>query len=405
MGLRYAQHSSLAESLDFSQGRTMQLTNQEAERLIREGVDALRQGRPAEARARFESVTRTGRANSQIWLLLATACRAENDHAGEEAAVDGLLALEPRAVRGHIMKGDCRARAGDERAALGFYGSARLIASGQQLPNDLLAELRRVDAAAAQMEARLDLRREEALATRGLPPENRSPRFQQSLDILAGRKRIFVQEPTAYYFPGLPQIQFYDPADFGWAPAVEAATAEVREELKGILSKGTEGFRPYIQSEVDRPRADDNPLLDSIDWSALFLCENGKLNKDVVARCPRTWEAVQAAPLPRIANSPTAMFSLLRPGARIVPHTGMLNTRLTCHLPLIVPPKCGFRVGNEVREWQEGKLLIFDDTIEHEAWNESDQDRVVLIFDIWRPELSERERQEVAAVLSGPALD
>jgi hypothetical protein len=405
MGLRYAQHSSLAESVDFSQGSAMQLTNQEAERLIREGVDALRQGRPAEARRRFESVTRTGRANSQIWLLLATACRAENDPAGEEAAVDGLLALEPRAVRGHIMKGDCRAREGDERAALGFYGSARLIASGQQLPNDLLAELRRVDAAAAQMEARLDLRREEALAARGLPPENRSPRFQQSLDILAGRKRIFVQEPTAYYFPGLPQIQFFDPADFGWAPAVEAATAAVREELKCILSKGTEGFRPYIQSEVNRPRADDNPLLDSIDWSALFLCENGKLNEDVVARCRRTWEAVQAAPLPRIANSPTVMFSLLRPGARIVPHTGMLNTRLTCHLPLIVPPKCGFRVGNEVREWQEGKLLIFDDTIEHEAWNESDQDRVVLIFDIWRPELSERERQEVAAVLSGPALD
>ena len=69
----------------------------------------------------------------------------------------------------------------------------------------------------------------------------------------------------------------------------------------------------------------------------------------------------------------------------------MLNTRLICHLPLIVPPGCGFRVGNETREWEEGKLLIFDDTIEHEAWNESDQDRVVLIFDIWRPELSEAD--------------
>ena len=81
-------------------------------------------------------------------------------------------------------------------------------------------------------------------------------------------------------------------------------------------------------------------------------------------------------------------------------HTGMFNTRLICHLPLIVPPGCGFRVGNQVREWEVGKLLIFDDTIEHEAWNDSDEDRVVLIFDIWRPELSPAERDEVEALFS-----
>jgi aspartyl/asparaginyl beta-hydroxylase (cupin superfamily) len=89
------------------------------------------------------------------------------------------------------------------------------------------------------------------------------------------------------------------------------------------------------------------------------------------------------------------MFSLLRAGARIPPHTGTHNARLICHLPLLVPRDCGFRVGNEVRTWEEGKLLIFDDTIEHEAWNNSDQDRVVLIFDIWRPELTEQEKREI----------
>ena len=90
------------------------------------------------------------------------------------------------------------------------------------------------------------------------------------------------------------------------------------------------------------------------------------------------------------------MFSLLRAGARIMPHTGMFNTRLICHLPILVPPDCGFRVGNDTRRWEEGKLLIFDDSIEHEAWNNSGEDRVVLIFDIWRPELTEQERHEVA---------
>ncbi len=142
-----------------------------------------------------------------------------------------------------------------------------------------------------------------------------------------------------------------------------------------------------------------------MDWSALFLCENGKLFDQALARCPQTWDAVQAAPLPRIANSPTVFFSSLRPGARIAAHTGTHNTRLTCHLPLIVPPKCGIRVGNEVRTWEEGKLLIFDDFIEHEAWNESSQDRVVLIFDIWRPELTAQERQEVGALFYASSLE
>ena len=142
-------------------------------------------------------------------------------------------------------------------------------------------------------------------------------------------------------------------------------------------------------------------MVENCDWSALFLCENGRVDEQLIARCPKTWEAVNQAPLARIPGwGPTVMFSLLKAGARIEPHTGMFNTRLVCHLPLIVPPKCIFRVGNEVREWREGKLFIFDDTIEHEAWNDSGEDRVVLIFDVWRPELSARERDELTALLS-----
>jgi aspartyl/asparaginyl beta-hydroxylase (cupin superfamily) len=112
---------------------------------------------------------------------------------------------------------------------------------------------------------------------------------------------------------------------------------------------------------------------------------------------------MKSAPLPWIDGwEPTVMFSLLRAGTRIPAHTGTHNTRLICHLPLIVPPNCGFRVGNEERQWEEGKLLVFDDTIEHEAWNESSEDRVLLIFGIWRPELSERERRGVSALFAVP---
>ena len=120
---------------------------------------------------------------------------------------------------------------------------------------------------------------------------------------------------------------------------------------------------------------------------------------DNAARCPRTLAALEAVPLARLPNrSPTVLFSQLRPGAHIPPHHGMVNTRLICHLPVIVPGRCRFRVGNDVREWQAGRAWVFDDTIEHEAWNDSDRTRVVLLFDVERPELDEQERAYVRAM-------
>jgi tetratricopeptide (TPR) repeat protein len=90
----------------------------------------------------------------------------------------------------------------------------------------------------------------------------------------------------------------------------------------------------------------------------------------------------------------------LAPGTRIPPHNVLMNTRLICHLPLIVPPDCGaLRVGNEERPWVEGEMLIFDDSMEHEAWNNSDQERVILLFEIWRPEITRQEREILTTML------
>jgi aspartyl/asparaginyl beta-hydroxylase (cupin superfamily) len=93
------------------------------------------------------------------------------------------------------------------------------------------------------------------------------------------------------------------------------------------------------------------------------------------------------------------MFSLLKPSAHIPPHTGMLNIHYICHLPLIVPPNCSFRVGQQTVEWQEGKMLAFDDSVEHEARNGSGEDRLILIFDVWNPHLSDEEKLLVAKLL------
>jgi aspartyl/asparaginyl beta-hydroxylase (cupin superfamily) len=133
-----------------------------------------------------------------------------------------------------------------------------------------------------------------------------------------------------------------------------------------------------------------------------FLWKEGAPFPDHLARCPRTVAALEAWPRWDVPNcGATAVFSILDAKTRIPPHNGVNNTRLVVHLPLIVPPGCGFRVGGERREWQPGKAFIFDDTIEHEAWNDSDLPRAVLILDIWSPLLGAAEREFVRSVTSG----
>ena len=381
----------------------MQMTRQEADSLFQSGVEALRRGRPAEARARFEQLVAAGATGEMPLLLLAIARRGDNDPAGEEEALNRLLATEPRSIRGNILKGDCRANAGDEPAAIHFYQNALRLAEGMTLPPDVVEDVQGAGRSLAELQGQAHARNEARLKERGLDPGQWSPRFRHALELAAGKRKPYLQQPTAFNYPELPQIQYYDPARFDWAAEVEAATAAIRGELEALLKQqGTNEFRAYIRPGSDELRMDQNrDLIDNKDWSALFLCENGWTVPKIVERCPVTWDSVLKTPLPRISGwGPTVMFSLLKAGARIAPHTGMFNTRLICHLPLIVPPGCRFRVGNEVREWEVGKLLIFDDTIEHEAWNDSDEDRVILIFDIWRPELSERERHELTALFS-----
>ena len=379
----------------------MTATNAELENWAREAVTALQAGRPHDARALLDRVTATGRTNVQIWMLVAHACRETGDMAAQDHAIDEILRRDANNIRALIWKGDMRIAAKDERGATSFYERATRLADSQSIPPDLATELERAKIAAQAASARFRTHLQAFLTANGLSPEVRGPRFRESLDILFGEKQIFQQQPSAYYFPQLPQRQYYERAEFDWIPALEAETDAIRTELAGLLET-REGFRPYLVNASDRPRTEFHGLADNPDWSSLYLWENGAPVTDHVARSRRAFDAISKTPLCDIApRAPTIMFSLLRAGARIPAHTGMINARLICHLPLIVPPGCGFRVGNEVREWEVGKLLIFDDTIEHEAWNDSDEDRVILIFDVWRPELSEADRVAVRTMFAG----
>lgn len=325
---------------------------------------------------------------------------ADTDDAFDVVKLSRLLESAPCSVAAHIRLADAHANSGDDALAIFQYRSALRLAECQEVPDDAAGELNRAKQALSELEIRAHVQREDRLIQRGLPPQQWSPRLSEALEIAAGRRKPYLQQPTAFTYPGLPAIQFFDPAAFDWVPAVEAAAPAIREELLGLLDTSADEFRAYVQHNTVAPQA-NQALLGSKNWSVLSLCENGWLAPRTVERCPRTWEAVLKTPVPRISGwGPTVLFSLLKAGAHIAAHNGMFNTRLICHLPLIVPEGCRFRVGNEVRAWEEGKLMIFDDTIEHEAWNDSAEDRLVLIFDVWRPELSERERYELTALFS-----
>ncbi len=380
---------------------------------MRAGAAALEAGDATSARRHFESILAAGQGDAATCIMLGLACQRLNDRPALYQAVDRALGFEPRNLHALLMKGDCLAESGNTRAAAQFYGAAVAIASQTpNLPPAFVDYVRRAAEARDRIHAHIEAHLLKELATSGYDVNASSARFVQSLDMLTGKKQLYTQQPRAYYFPELPQVQFYPRGMFPWLDAIEAATDDICVELQGVLERNR-GLVPYIQSSGDVPMGDQHSLLNSLDWSAFFLYKDGTLVEENAAQCPKTMAALANVPFPRIkGRDPMALFSVLKPGVRIAPHHGFLNTRLVCHLPLIVPPGCFLRVGNDQREWRKGEAWVFDDSIEHEAWNSSNETRVILIFDIWRPELTEEERSLVARLLeavdsygSGPRVE
>ena len=377
------------------------------------GKAALDAGDARGARAHFDAIVRGGQADAPVFVALAVASQRLEDVAAVDAAVARALALDPRNLHALLIRADRLAATGDVRSAAAFYGAAVQVGAQTKNLNPALAEAvqraaRNRDRISAELEQHVQAR----LGAAGYRAATSSRRFSQAVDLLQGRKRIYPQQPRAFYFPELPQVQFYPREQFPWLDAVEAATDDICTELDAVLRRNS-GFEPYLQSNPGQPATGDTRLLDSLDWSAFFLIKNGEVMAENAAQCPKTLAALEHAPLPSVrGRDPMVLFSVLKPGAHIPPHSGFLNSRLICHLPLIVPPGCRFRVGNDQREWRKGRGWVFDDSIEHEAWNASRETRVILLFDIWRPELTEEERGLVTALLeamdsfgSGPRVD
>lgn len=208
-----------------------------------------------------------------------------------------------------------------------------------------------------------------------------------------------LQRPSFLYLPGITARPFFERSEFPWSSALEAATTQIRAELTSILDSDR-GLAPYVQIEEGVDPQQWRQLNRSRQWSSFHLLKGGERLEDNCVRCPATMESLGMLPLPYMrGHAPEALFSILEPGTHIPPHHGVGNYKLVTHLPLIIPPGCSIRVGNETRPWSYGECLIFDDSYEHEAWNPSTAVRTVLILDVWNPLVSAAEREGIAALV------
>jgi aspartate beta-hydroxylase len=334
---------------------------------------------------------------------LSLARRDAGDEAGEREAIEAALALDPYHLPALLAKAAQYERHGKSTsAALTYRNALRAAPPEPHWPaplRPLLAHGRDVsERHASAFGAHLESAVGEA--RRALPPDV-AARWREAASLMAGRSKPFHSECNQLQVPRLPALPFYEREQFPWAARLEAQTGAIRDELQVALAAERDKFSPYIAIKPGAPVNQWDALNHNEAWSAYHLWRRGAPVAENLVRCPRTQAALLAVDMAEIAGlCPNAMFSALAPRTHIPPHTGETNARLVAHLPLLVPDGCTLRVGFDQRTWRVGELIVFDDSIEHEARNESDELRVVLIFDVWNPLLAPTERAMVQAMIS-----
>lgn len=381
-------------------GHIMASTLQDADR-------AAARGDLATAIRLIEIVLESQPASIDSWLKLAALRRAAGRPRLAIAAVDRALAIDPLHFIALLSRARMIEADGDRDEAARCY--ARALAqwpAGQTVPPALQASITHGEALVAQYRAEQRSRREAIAAdVPGLTDDERRRVGRWTTNVLRETK-VYHSEPTHYHYPGLVEREFHDRAAFPWLDRLEAATDAIRQEYVELAGGAAGHFEPYIQYDATMPTRQWTGLNHSLDWTAFHLVRGGRRIEENASRCPRTMAALAAIDQPVIAGrGPNAMFSVLKPHTHIPPHTGVANSRLVCHLPLIVPSDCWFRVGAERRGWREGEAFVFDDTIEHEAMNASDHVRIVLIVDCWHPGLSPAEREAIRRLMQAEEAD
>jgi aspartyl/asparaginyl beta-hydroxylase (cupin superfamily) len=358
------------------------------------GVHALQRGDTLNALELLRAARTAAPTDRLVLMTLCAACHHRGDAEGEREAIEAALALDPYFLPALLAKARWLEHYDNPLAAATTYANCLKIAPPElHWPTPLRPQLehakqvveRHVTALGAYLETRL------AELQAALPPSLRA-RWREAAAIRAGKSKPYNADCNQLHVPRLPAIPFFDRAQFGWVEELEAKTDAIRAELLTALETVRDRFSPYIAYGPGEPVNQWQELNHSDRWSTLSLWRGGNPVHENLERCPETARALSRVPMAEIGGlCPNAMFSALAPHTRIPPHHGETNARLVVHLPLIVPPGCWYRVGFDERIWKVGEVLIFDDTIEHEARNDGDELRVVLIFDVWNPLLEPAE--------------
>ena len=347
----------------------------------------LSKGKPADACGYLERAVAADPQQPALLFNLSVAQRGAGDLAAALESLNKALAIDPYFVQATFQMAVLYQEVDQPRSAAQVYRNFLDTAPPEILEAPQFSDqIKRARIAIAADNDALGA----AILARGAAPGRRA---QEAVDALLGHAPVYRSEPTFLTVPRLPAIPFLDRALFPWIETLEAATPLIVAEAQRVLvAPNTAQFEPYVANPAGTPANQWKELDHSTAWGAFFLWKHGNRIEENCAFCPNTADALKATPLVSLeGRAPNAFFSLLKPRTKIPAHTGVTNARLTVHLPLIVPQGCGFRVGGESREWVPGRAWVFDDTIDHEAWNDSDEPRLILIFDIWHPMLDRAE--------------
>ena len=369
--------------------------------LIR-GADVALAGRDfGKAETLLEEAAALAPGDFSLWMRVAAVRRGAGQPAKALDAVHRALAINPRDFTALLLRASLL-----QKLEVGGAGEAWGHALAQKPDGELPEQLRPVIADAERRYSEWQDEQEErmklamAAAEERADPEQRK-RMARFRSNAVRRTSPYHSNPTDYFYPELTEREFHPRGLFSWIEQLEASTGAITAELHTVMAAERAELVPYVQYDEHVPMDQWRQLNKNRDWTAIHLLLNGERVDANARHCPQTMQLLAELPQPRIAGaSPNAMFSLLAPHTVIPPHVGVNNARLVCHLPLIVPEGCWFRVGAETRYWKPGEAFVFDDTIEHEAMNPSDELRVVFIFDVWHPDLSPLEQEAVAALIA-----
>lgn len=355
---------------------------------------ALREtGEWAQAAAHAEAIVNAQPGAPGPLVDLGLCQQKSGDAAAAVRSFEEALAAAPANPRIRLFLGAALAEAGRrpeaaEQVSLAFEGEPQLgVPGGPGLPREL-AECAEIGGKA--MRSFLTAHHIEAVS--GLD----TPRIENAIwpQTHAGSVsyRESAQKPWVFYVPDLDCTPVFERTRLDWVDEIEAASDAIRSEFLAHADLVASHARPYVDQHAGLDPA-WNDLKGTLEWSSVHLFKGGE-RQSAADAFPSTCAALEAVPLVRNAGTPQEVFfSILKAGAAIPPHFGLANTPLTVHLPLIVPRgDAGLRVGEAHLNWHEGKVIAFDDSFEHEAWNRTNEDRIVLIFEAWRPDLTVSER-------------